>query len=93
MLPIPITKKEFEMASSVMASVSLKPTPFRVERSSVRGLPALSRPFKVVASGIKKIKTDTPYGNSLPLFFLSSITCMQLHTYILLLIMIILYTF
>ncbi|MCD7650983.1 photosystem II protein PsbR, partial [Listeria monocytogenes] len=52
----------FEMASSVMASVSLKPTPFRVERSSVRGLPALSRPFKVVASGIKKIKTDTPYG-------------------------------
>jgi len=63
-LSIPITKKEFEMASSMMASVSLKPTPFSftVEKSSVRGLPSLSKPFKVVASGVKKIKTDTPYG-------------------------------
>ncbi|MCI19524.1 photosystem II 10 kDa polypeptide chloroplastic-like [Trifolium medium] len=50
------------MASSIMASVSLKPTPFIVEKSSVRGLPNLSRPFRVVASGAKKIKTDTPYG-------------------------------
>ncbi|WJX68159.1 hypothetical protein P8452_52555 [Trifolium repens] len=51
------------MASSVMASMSLKPTPFFVEKSSVRGLPNLSkRPFRVVASGVKKIKTDTPYG-------------------------------
>ncbi|WP_140424326.1 photosystem II protein PsbR, partial [Escherichia coli] len=52
----------FEMASSVMASVSLKPIPFTVEKSSVRGLPSLSKPFRVVASGGKKIKTDTPYG-------------------------------
>ncbi|CAI8595434.1 unnamed protein product [Vicia faba] len=50
------------MASSIMASVSLKPTPFTVQKSSVKGLPSISRPFRVVASGIKKIKTDTPYG-------------------------------
>jgi len=53
------------MASSVMASVALKPAPFTVEKSSVRGLPSLSRnssSFRVVASGGKKIKTDTPYG-------------------------------
>ncbi|KAL1299938.1 hypothetical protein HN51_044533 [Arachis hypogaea] len=53
------------MASSVMASVSLKPAPFTAERSSVRGIPSLSRAsssFKVVASGGKKIKTDKPYG-------------------------------
>nr|ABW35320.1 chloroplast photosystem II PsbR [Prosopis juliflora] len=53
------------MASSVMASVSLKPAPFTVEKSAVRGLPSLSRSsssFKVVASGGKKIKTDKPYG-------------------------------
>ncbi|KAL9322059.1 hypothetical protein ACSQ67_010112 [Phaseolus vulgaris] len=55
------------MASSVMASVALKPAPFTVEKSSVRGLPSLSRnssSFRVVASGGKKIKTDTPYGIS-----------------------------
>ncbi|KAM7251058.1 hypothetical protein ACFE04_022941 [Oxalis oulophora] len=47
-----------------MASVSLKPAVFGVEKSSVRGLPSLARPasFKVVASGVKKIKTKTPYG-------------------------------
>ncbi|KAB5534848.1 hypothetical protein DKX38_017934 [Salix brachista] len=53
------------MAASVMASVSLKPAPFTVEKSSVRGLPSLSRnssSFRVVASGGKKIKTDKPYG-------------------------------
>lgn len=53
-----------EMASSVMASVSLKPTPFTAEKPlAVRGLPSLSRTssFKVVASG-GKIKTDKPYG-------------------------------
>lgn len=53
------------MASSMMASVSLKPAPFTVEKSAVRGLPSLSRTpssFKVVASGGKKIKTDKPYG-------------------------------
>ncbi|XP_054811096.1 photosystem II 10 kDa polypeptide, chloroplastic [Prosopis cineraria] len=53
------------MASSVMASVSLKPAAFTIEKSAVRGLPSLSRSsssFKVVASGGKKIKTDKPYG-------------------------------
>ncbi|CAK8534792.1 unnamed protein product [Lathyrus sativus] len=50
------------MASSVMASLSLKPTPFTVQKSSVKGLPSISRPFRIVASGVKKIKTDTPYG-------------------------------
>jgi len=51
------------MAASVMASLSLKPSPFTVEKSSVRGLPTLSRrTFKIEASGVKKIKTDTPYG-------------------------------
>ena len=55
------------MATSVMASVSLKPAPFSVEKSAVRGVPSLSRvsssSFRVVASGGKKIKTDKPYGN------------------------------
>jgi photosystem II protein len=52
------------MAASVMASVSLKPSPFTFEKSAVRGLPSLARTssFKVQASGVKKIKTDTPYG-------------------------------
>ncbi|MQK21613.1 hypothetical protein EI013_24905 [Escherichia coli] len=53
------------MASSVMASLSLKPAPFTAEKSSVRGLPSLARTsssFRVVASGGKKIKTDKPYG-------------------------------
>ncbi|KAF9673013.1 hypothetical protein SADUNF_Sadunf11G0104100 [Salix dunnii] len=51
------------MAASVMASLNLKPSPFRVEKSSARGLPTLSRrSFKIEASGGKKIKTDTPYG-------------------------------
>ncbi|CAL9016700.1 unnamed protein product [Prunus brigantina] len=53
------------MAASVMASVSLKPSPFTVEKSAVRGLPSLARTsssFKVQASGGKKIRTDTPYG-------------------------------
>ncbi|KAL1820891.1 hypothetical protein DCAR_0417252 [Daucus carota subsp. sativus] len=54
------------MASSVMmSSVSLKPSQFSVEKlGAVRGLPSLARPisFKVQASGVKKIKTDTPYG-------------------------------
>uniref|UniRef100_A0A6N2KW84 Photosystem II 10 kDa polypeptide, chloroplastic n=1 Tax=Salix viminalis TaxID=40686 RepID=A0A6N2KW84_SALVM len=36
------------MAASVMASLSLKPSPFTVEKSSVRGLPTLSwRSFKI----------------------------------------------
>lgn len=57
------------MAASVMASsVSLKPSPFTVDKSAVRGLPSLSRSsasFKVQASGGKKIKTATPYGNTM----------------------------
>ncbi|KAK3426848.1 hypothetical protein EUGRSUZ_F03186 [Eucalyptus grandis] len=53
------------MAASMMASVSLKPAPFTAERSGARGLPSLARTsssFKVEASGVKKIKTDRPYG-------------------------------
>ena len=52
------------MATSVMSSLSLKPSPFTAEKTAVRGLPSLARPssFKVQASGAKKIKTDTPYG-------------------------------
>ncbi|XP_031281384.1 photosystem II 10 kDa polypeptide, chloroplastic [Pistacia vera] len=53
------------MAASVMASsLNLKPVPFTVEKSAVRGLPSLARttPFKIVASGGKKIKTNKPYG-------------------------------
>ncbi|GAV78675.1 PsbR domain-containing protein [Cephalotus follicularis] len=52
------------MATSVMASLSLKPSPFTVDMSPVRGLPSLARTssFKVEASGAKKIKTNTPYG-------------------------------
>jgi hypothetical protein len=49
-----------------MASVSLKPSPFCVEKSAGRGLPSLARTssssFRVQASGVKKIKTSTPYG-------------------------------
>ncbi|KAA0873338.1 hypothetical protein EYC94_25995, partial [Enterobacter hormaechei] len=48
-------------SSSVMASLSLKSAPFTFEKSSVKGLPSL-KTFRVVASGGKKIKTDTPYG-------------------------------
>ncbi|CAN8240366.1 unnamed protein product [Cochlearia groenlandica] len=56
------------MASTVMiSSVTLKPAGFTAEKmSAARGLPSLSRAspssFKIVASGIKKIKTDKPYG-------------------------------
>lgn len=53
------------MAASVMASVSLKPAAFNIEKSTVKGLPCLARSsasFRVEASGGKKIKTDTPYG-------------------------------
>lgn len=52
------------MASTVMSSLSLKPT-FTLEKISVKGLPSLTRSsssFKVVASGVKKLKTDKPYG-------------------------------
>ncbi|CAN6845732.1 unnamed protein product, partial [Brassica oleracea] len=53
-----------EMAASVMlSSVTLKPAGFTVEKMSARGLPSLTRTsFKIVASGVKKIKTDKPFG-------------------------------
>ncbi|KAJ8898639.1 hypothetical protein K2173_011954 [Erythroxylum novogranatense] len=47
-------------SASVMASLTLKPAAFTVEKSSSPSLPKKS--FKVVASGGKKIKTDKPYG-------------------------------
>ncbi|XP_051133825.1 photosystem II 10 kDa polypeptide, chloroplastic [Andrographis paniculata] len=52
------------MATTVMSSVTLKPSPFTVQRSSARGLPSLARTgrLRVEASKVKKIKTDTPYG-------------------------------
>ena len=54
------------MAASVMtSSVSLKPSPFTVDKPAVRGLPSLSRSsasFKVQASGGKKIRPAPPYG-------------------------------
>ncbi|KAL3637581.1 hypothetical protein CASFOL_018749 [Castilleja foliolosa] len=52
------------MASTVLSSLSLKPSPFAVEKSAVRGLPSLARTttLRVQASGGKKIKTDKPYG-------------------------------
>ncbi|KAH0852778.1 hypothetical protein HID58_093684 [Brassica napus] len=52
------------MAASVMlSSVTLKPAGFTVEKMSARGLPSLTRTsFKIVASGVKKIKTDKPFG-------------------------------
>ncbi|CAN4102526.1 unnamed protein product [Withania somnifera] len=52
------------MASTVMSSLSLKPT-FTLEKTEGKGLPSLARSsssFRVVASGGKKIKTDKPYG-------------------------------
>ncbi|KAF8408771.1 hypothetical protein HHK36_004840 [Tetracentron sinense] len=52
------------MAASVMSSLSLKPSHI-LEKPVARGLPSLSRSsfsFRVQASGVKKIKTETPYG-------------------------------
>lgn len=59
-------------ASSVMASLSLKPSGFTVEKTVAgRGLPSLARTssLRVEASGGKKIKTDKPYGNVSTSFF------------------------
>ena len=55
------------MATSVMSSLSLKPSSFSVVDKAA-GLPSLARSstsFTVRASGGKKIKTDKPYGISL----------------------------
>ncbi|GMP51842.1 hypothetical protein CsSME_00017914 [Camellia sinensis var. sinensis] len=50
-------------ASVVMSSLSLKPSPFTVEKTAVRGLPSLARTssLRIQASG-KKIKTNKPFG-------------------------------
>lgn len=50
-----------KMATTIMSSLSLKPSsPF----VGVKGLPSLptKTSFKVSASGAKKIKTDKPFG-------------------------------
>ncbi|GAB4846718.1 hypothetical protein Ancab_025726 [Ancistrocladus abbreviatus] len=54
------------MATSMIASLSLKPSPWSasVEKTAVRGLPSLARSsssFKVEARE-RKIRTDKPYG-------------------------------
>ncbi|XP_047328274.1 photosystem II 10 kDa polypeptide, chloroplastic [Impatiens glandulifera] len=52
------------MAASVVSSLNLKPARFTVDQS-VKGVPSLARTsssFKVQASGVKKLKTDKPYG-------------------------------
>ncbi|KAF5728085.1 photosystem II 10 kDa polypeptide chloroplastic [Tripterygium wilfordii] len=53
-------------SSAVIGSLSLKPSPFTVDKSAaVKGLPSLARStasLRIVASGGKKIKTDKPYG-------------------------------
>ncbi|WP_222103168.1 hypothetical protein, partial [Klebsiella pneumoniae] len=54
------------MATSVMSSLSLKPSSFNVEKVAAKGLPSLARSsrtsFTIRASGGKKIKTDKPFG-------------------------------
>ncbi|MGF2531711.1 photosystem II protein PsbR, partial [Ralstonia pseudosolanacearum] len=55
------------MAAStvIMSSLNLKPSSPLMEKTSARDLPSLARSsssFTVRASGVKKIKTDTPYG-------------------------------
>lgn len=59
--------------STVMSSLSLKPSTFNVEKAAVKGLPSLVRSstasFTVRASGGKKIKTDKPFGTLPFLFF------------------------
>lgn len=61
------------MATTVMSSLSLKPSAFTAEKSAVRGLPSLARTtsFRVQASGGKKIKTDKPFGYFLLLIIFS----------------------
>ncbi|CAI9787835.1 unnamed protein product [Fraxinus pennsylvanica] len=52
------------MATTVMTSLNLKPSPLTLERTAVHGLLSLARTssLRVEASGGKKIKTDKPYG-------------------------------
>uniref|UniRef100_A0A2P2K0Q2 Photosystem II 10 kDa polypeptide, chloroplastic n=1 Tax=Rhizophora mucronata TaxID=61149 RepID=A0A2P2K0Q2_RHIMU len=55
------------MAATVMTSLSLKPAPWSLEKSSssVRALPTLPRrSFRVEASKKAKLNTDKPYGIS-----------------------------
>ncbi|KAI8007191.1 hypothetical protein LOK49_LG07G03608 [Camellia lanceoleosa] len=51
-------------ASVVMTALSLKPSPFTVDKRAVKGLPSLTRTssFRVEASRNRKVKTDKPYG-------------------------------
>ncbi|KVH99239.1 photosystem II 10 kDa polypeptide, chloroplastic-like [Cynara cardunculus var. scolymus] len=51
------------MAATVMSSVTLKPSAPLVA-AEVKALPSLSTrsSFRVCASGVKKIKTDKPFG-------------------------------
>ncbi|KVI10310.1 photosystem II 10 kDa polypeptide, chloroplastic [Cynara cardunculus var. scolymus] len=52
------------MATTVMSSLSLKPSAFTIQKpAAAKGLPSLAKTsFKIQASGIKKIKTDKPFG-------------------------------
>ncbi|CAA2987703.1 photosystem II 10 kDa polypeptide, chloroplastic [Olea europaea subsp. europaea] len=47
-----------------MTLLNLKPSPFTIERTAMRGLQSLARTshLRVEASGCKKIKTEKPYG-------------------------------
>ncbi|MFX9847992.1 photosystem II protein PsbR, partial [Acinetobacter baumannii] len=51
-------------ATTVMSSLNLKPSPLAGDKFAVKGLPSLARrtSFRVEASGVKKLKTDKPYG-------------------------------
>ncbi|CAN6465568.1 unnamed protein product [Victoria cruziana] len=52
-------------SSSLLPSLNLKPSPLAQRSNATSNLPSLARApssFRVVASGGKKIKTDTPYG-------------------------------
>nr|XP_043621772.1 photosystem II 10 kDa polypeptide, chloroplastic [Erigeron canadensis] len=50
------------MAATIMSSVTLKPASFNIQ-TPAKGLPSLAKTsFKIQASGVKKIKTDKPFG-------------------------------
>ncbi|KAI3510140.1 hypothetical protein L1887_25671 [Cichorium endivia] len=56
--------KKAKMAATAMSStLNLKPSSFDFQKPAAKGLPSLTRTsFTVKASGIKKIKTDKPFG-------------------------------
>ncbi|KAL7593725.1 photosystem II 10 kDa polypeptide, chloroplastic [Lactuca sativa] len=51
-------------AAAISTSLNLKPSSITgLQKPAAKGLPSLTKTsFKIQASGIKKIKTDTPYG-------------------------------